>query len=151
MPVILQFLFLYVVLPYCAVISLGIFPCLEKRESIENSESANCPLTTVWTWLTLAFLVIVGVFWFFKSASRMADLLSSEIIGGAYFLSFVILTLCALGFVVIRLILGLNKRNNSRLLSTPVLIPFAVIAVLSMLYGSTIVMEFFARAFLITH
>ena len=151
MPIILQFLFLYVLMPYCAVIALGIFPCLAKRESVENSERANCPLTTIWTWLTLAFLLIVGAFWFFKSISSMADLLSSEIIGGAYFLSFVILTLCALVFVVIRLVLGLNKRKNSRLLSSPVLIPFAVIAVLSTLYGSTLIMEFFNRAFLITH
>lgn len=148
---IIQFIFFYVVVPYGSVIALGIFPCLEKRESVENSERADCPLTTVWTWLTPAFLFIVGVLWFFKSASSMADLLSSEIIGGTYFLSFVILTLCALVFVVIRLVLGLNKRNNSRLLSSPVQIPFAVIAVLSTLYGSTLVMEFFKDTFLITH
>jgi len=148
---IMKFVLIYVILPYLAVIALGIFPCLAKREGIENPEQTDCPLTTVWTWLTLTFLSIAGVFWFFKSISSVEDLLTSEIIGGTYFLSFIILTLCALGFIVVRLIFGLNKRKNSRLLSTPVLIPFAVIAVFSTLYGSTIIMEFFNRLSLITH
>ncbi len=151
MPPIIQFLFLYVILPYCAVMVSGIFPCLAKRESIENSESTSCPLKTIWAWLTLAFLLIVGVFWFFKSVSSITDLLSGEIIGGTYFLSVVILMLCVLGFGAIRLILRSNKKKNLRSLHSQVLIPFAVIAVFSTLYGSTMIMEFFKRAFLITH
>lgn len=142
---IMQFVLIYIILPYFAVIALGVFPCLAKRENVEDSARADCPLTTLRTWLALAFLLIVGVFWFYKSVASIDDLLSSEIVGGAYFLSFVILSLCALGFVLIRLIFRLNKRKNSRLLSTPVLIPFAVAAVLSALYGSTLVIEFYGR------
>ena len=152
MPSIIQFVFLYVVLPYCAVIALGVFSCPAARGNVENSERADYPLTAARTWLALAFPAIVGVFWFFKSTSSMTDLLSSEIVVGSYFLGFVILILCALVFVVIRLILGLNKPNDSPpLRSSPVLISFGVIAVLSTLYASTLVVEFFNRAFIIAH
>lgn len=154
MPTIYQFIFFYVIVPYGAVILFGVFPCLAKRESVETDEGAkamDCPLTKIWTWLTLFALLIIGVSWFYKSIPSINDLLSSYIISGSYFLAFLVLGTCALVVSAARLVLGMTKKNSFRLLNSSVLIALGVIAVLSMLFGSTFIVEFFNRAFLITH
>ncbi len=154
MPPIYQFIFFYVIVPYGAVILLGIFPCLAKRENVEtveNENAADCPLTKIWTWLTLFALLVVGIFWFYKSLSIINDLLLGEIIIGSYLLTILILAVCAAALGAARLFSETAKKNNLRLLGSTVLIPLAVVAVFSMLFGSTFIIEFFNRAFLITH
>lgn len=154
MPPIYPFIFYYVIVPYGAVVSLGVFSCLAKRENADTIEDANavdCPLTTIWTWLTFFALLVVGVFWFYKSAPIIEDLLWSYTIGGSYLLTFLILIICVSVLGAVRLFSRTAKKNNFRLLGSAVLIPLGVVAVFSTLFGSTLVEEFFNQVSIIKH
>ncbi|MGI8554794.1 MAG: hypothetical protein ACR2LT_00325 [Pyrinomonadaceae bacterium] len=127
---------------------------MAKRENVETVEDANaadCPLTKIWTWLTLFALLVVSVLAFEKSISIINDLLWSYVIGGSYLLTFLILAVCAAVLGATRLFSGMTKKNNFRLLSSSVLISLGVGAVFSMLFGSTLIEEFFSRISIITH